>query len=235
MRKTSIGPGKGTIFSPQIVREPLNSGTMRVYLGLVLAAYAVTLITGVLAGTEGNLLVTLFTLLTQGFVAAQCVMLYQRKESQNFRQLSVYCLIGGIFLTAVALFLGAVVLSLAMGVSSGQEEIVEIWNAEGMSQNMPAMIVTVVQTAVSAAALFFIRLALRQGADILERKRTTERNWFRVSAIMQFVSAVLLAVLVVLALEGWLDGAVQAVTVAKEVCLGLLFCQAAQQFKANSL
>ena len=213
----------------QRIREMLGGTVMKVYLGLSITVYVITLLSYVLAGSEGNLLMMLFTTLTQGFVAAECIILYQRKESRNFRHLSAYCLLGAAVMVILFLFLLATVIALITGYASGDEVMLEMWVEEDMAHNLPGMILTVVQTLLTAVTLLIFRFALKLAADWSDRQKTG-RNWFRPAAILQMLCAVMTVAASVLAMSSYVELGVQLITVARDVCLGVLLYQAGREY-----
>ncbi|MDO5326487.1 MAG: hypothetical protein Q4G00_07140 [Clostridia bacterium] len=220
-----------TRFSPaaaQNVRNMLNSRLFQGYVYLTVAHYVLTFVSNLL--TDTDLIIGLILLLVQGFITAECVILYQRKESRNLKHLSIFCLIGMIVMFLICLFLGATVLTLNMEYSAGTEEIVSLWKEADLSAGMPSMIMTVVSMGIVALALLFMWKALGMSADLLEH-RGAGRNWYIPSAIALAVHSLASLVTLVLQPVHWINIVTIAVALAGSFCLALLFWQAGQGFR----
>ena len=218
-------------FSPaaaQNVRNMLDSRLFQGYVYLCVAYYVLLFVSNLLMGAD--LIYGLAIILVQGFVTAESVILYQRKESRNLRHLSVFCLIGMIVMFLIYLFLGATVLTLNVEYSAGTEEIVSLWKEANLSTGMPYMIMTVASVGIMALAMLFMWRALGMSADLLEHKGAS-RNWYTPAAIALAVHSVLSLVMLVLQPDHWMNMLTNAVSLACTLCLAFVFWQAGQGFK----
>ena len=218
-------------FSPaaaQNVRNMLDSRLFQGYVYLTVAHYVLTFVSNLLTNTD--LITGLVFLLVQGFITAECVILYQRKESRNLKHLSIFCLIGMIVMFLICLFLGATVLTLNVEYSAGTEEIVSLWKEANLSAGMPSMIMTVVSMGIAALALLFMWKALGMSADLLEHKGAG-RNWYPPAAIALAVNSLVSLVMLVLQPVHWINILTNAVSLACNLCLAFVFWQAGQGFK----
>ena len=220
-----------TRFSPaaaQNVRNLLDSRLFQGYVFLSVAYYALLFVSNLLEGTD--LIVGLILLLVQGFITAESVILYQRKESRNLRHLSIFCLIGMIVMFLVCLFLGATVLTLNVEYKAGTEEILSLWAEADLAKGMPYMIMTVASAGLLGGALLCLWKALGMSADLLEH-RGASRNWYIPAAITLALFALMTLVMLALQPGHWLNMLTNIVSVIGCFCLALLLWQAGQGFR----
>ena len=214
---------------PQIIREALNS---RLLQGFVIASgtyYALLLASSFLDGSALSL--GLISILCQGFVTAESIILYQRKESRNLKHLSIFCLTGMIVMFLLCLFLGSVVLTLK-GLESGAqtEEIMQMLADMDLSQNMPYMIATVVAAGLNGLEMLFLWKTFGMCADIMERKGEL-KNWFLPAAIAAGLNTAMIFVLTVLQPGGVLGAAAALVSVVRDGLLTVLLAKTAMRCK----
>ena len=180
----------------QLVRDALGSKCM---LGFVIACglYYVLLLAAQAFG-GGGLDLGLVLILVQGFVTAECLILYQRKESRNVKHLSVFCLIAMIVLFLMCLFLGAMVMTIKTMESGEQtEEIMELLADTDFSADLPYMIATVAYYGVSGLSMLFLWKALGMSAALMEHKGEM-KNWFLPAAVTVGLCAAMKLALAVL-------------------------------------
>ena len=216
--------------SAQAIKSILGSALMRAYVFITAGYYALFFLSS-LAG-QSDMIMALVSLLVYGFITAESLILYQRKESANFRHLSVFSLIGMIVMALVCLFLTATVITLNMEYSAGTEEIIKLWQEGNLGEGMPAMIATTVSTGVIALSLGFEWKALGAAANALEHKGGS-RNWFLPAAILTILQAAIAVGLLALGPVGWMDIVVNAVSAGRLVCLGLLYLRGSQAYKSR--
>ena len=217
----------------QAIQALLGGQRMKIFLFLTIGVYVITLLSYAVAGSQENLILTLITTLAQGFVAAECIMLYQHKESRNFRHLSVFCILAAMAMFVVFLGLLTVMISLIQGYSAGDEEFLKFWAEEDIGRDLPSMILTVVQTLVNAVMLLILRFSMRQAGDLLDHKNTG-RNWFRASAYLMFLYVAVTLAIAVMEMGSWMAIGVQALTAARDVLLGVLLLQAGREYAASA-
>ena len=215
---------------PQLVKDALGGKLMLTYVFFCVAHYILLVVSSVLQ--DAGLLWSLALILAYGFVAAESLILYQRKESRNLRHLAVFCLLGAIALFLLCLFLTAVIISLNMEYNAQTEEILQLWADADLSTGMPYMIVTVVSIGLTAASLLFLWLSLRMSADMLERKGAA-RNWYLPAAALTFLGFILSLSMFVLKPDDWVSMVVNAAQLASTACLGLLLAQASREYRAK--
>ncbi len=227
MRKTIRLSSAG----PQLVRDALASKLM---LGFAIACgmyYALLLIFNMLGG--GDLTLSLVLILAQGFVTAESIILYQRKESRNLKHLSVFCLIAMIALFLLCLFLGAVVMTLKTMESSDQtEEIMEFLAQTDLSSDMPYMIATVVSVGLGGLTMLFLWKALAMSAALLNHQGEL-KNWFLPAAITAALSTAGTLILSVLQPGNTFNMAITLVSVARDGLLAALLAQTAMRCRAE--
>lgn len=213
----------------QIVRDALGGKWM---LSFVIACgmyYALMLVSNLTGGSD--MILGLVLILAQGFVTAESMILYQRKESRNVKHLSVFCLIGMIVMFLLFLFLGAVVLTLNMEYSAKTEEILQLWADADLSSGMPYMIATVVTIGLGGLTMLFLWKALGMSAALMEHKGGL-KNWFLPAAIsLALYTAVNLA-LTILQPGNALNMAVALVSVVRDGLLTVLLAQTAMRCRA---
>ncbi len=215
----------------QLVRDALDS---RLMLGFVIASgayYALLLVSSVLDGSAMSL--SLVSILAQGFVTAESIILYQRKESRNLKHLSIFCLIGMIVTLALCVFLGAVVMTLNMEYSAKTEEIMQLWAEADMESGMPAMIATVAAAGLSGIEMLFLWKALGMCAGLMEHRDTAMRNWFLPAAGLSGLYALMLLAMNVIWPNGLVSVIASIVCAAREGLLTALLIQAALQYKSK--
>ena len=220
---------KTTRFSPagsQLVLEALGSKLMLAYVIACGTYYALMLAFMMTGGAD--MIVSLVTILAQGFVTAESVILYQRKESRNLKHLSVFCLIAMIVMFLLCLFLGAVVLTLNMEYSAQTEEILQLWEDAELSSGMPFMIATVAFVGLSGLTMLFMWKALGMSAALLEHKGEL-KNWFLPAAITSALSAAATLILTILQPGSAFSAAMAAVSVARSGLLTALLARTAVQ------
>jgi hypothetical protein len=215
---------------PQLVRDALGSRLMLAYVIASAVYYALLLVSNMAGGTD--LLLALSMILAQGFVTAESMILYQRKESRNLRHLSAFCLIAMIIMFLLCLFLGMVVLTLNMEYSARTEEIMQLWAEADLGTGMPFMIVTVVSVGLSGLTLLFLWKALGMCADWLEH-RGQARNWFLPAAIASALGAALTLAMTLLQAESIPGAAANLLSVIRDGLLAALLIQAAARYKAR--
>ena len=218
-------------FAPQVVQNALNSKWLMGFAFACAAYYVLFLVSNLMQ--DSNIILTVALLLVHGFVTAEAMMLYQRKESRNLRHLSVFCLIGMIVMFLLCLFLGAVVISLNMEYSTKSEEIMQLWADAEISQGMPFMILTVVSAGITGFALLFLWKALGMSADLLERKGDA-KNWFLPAAIFLGLGLILSLTMLVLQPGDWISNTVNAVLLIRDACLTGLMVQAAKEYREKA-
>jgi hypothetical protein len=215
----------------QLVRDALGSKLM---LGFVIASgiyYALLLVSSFLDGSALSL--SLASILCQGFVTAESIILYQRKESRNLKHLSIFCLIGMIVMLALCVFLGAVVVTLNMEYGAKTEEIMQLWAEADIANGMPAMIATVAAAGVVGIAMLFLWKALGMCAGLMERKDTQMRNWFLPAAVSSGLYTLLLLAINVIWPVGVLSVFTSLVCVTRDGLLTALLIQAARDYGAK--
>lgn len=227
MRRTVRLSPAGT----QLVRDALGSKLM---LGFVIVSgiyYGLLFVSNIL--DRSALSLGLISILSQGFVTAESIILYQRKESRNLKHLSVFCLIGMIVMLALSVFLGAVVLTLNMEYSAKTEEIMQLWVENNMESSMPSMIVTVAAAGVSGIEMLFLWKALGMCANVMEHRDTSMRNWFLPAAVVSGLYAVMTLAMAVI----WPGSAAgvfsSLVCVARDGLLTALLIRAARDYGAK--
>ncbi len=215
----------------RLVREALGSKLM---LGFVIASgmyYALLLVSNVIGGDGLGL--GLVMILAQGFVTAESVILYQRRESRNLKHLSVFCLIAMIALFLLCLFLASVIATLKGMESGPQTEEVMALLAEGdLSADMPYMIATVASIGLEGLAMLFLWKALDMSAQLMER-RGELKNWFLPAAITLALGAVFALVYTALQPGSALNAAVTLASVIRDGLLAALLVRAAAQCRAE--
>ena len=215
----------------QLVRDALGSKLM---LGFVTACgmyYALLLIFNMLGG--GDLTLSLVLILAQGFVTAESIILYQRKESRNLRHLSVFCMIAMIALFLLCLFLSAVVMTLKTMESGAQnEEIMEFLAEADFSSDIPYMIATVVSIGLGGLTMLFLWKALGMSAALMEHKGEL-KNWFLPAAVTAALSAAVTLILAVLQPGNAFNMAVALVSAARDGLLTALLAQTAVRCRAE--
>ena len=215
----------------QLVRDALGSKLMLAFV-IVCGLYYVLLLAAQAFG-GGGLDLGLILILVQGFVTAECVILYQRKESRNVKHLSVFCLIGMILVFLMCLFLGAVVMTVKTLQSGEQtEEIMELLADTDLSTDLPYMIATVVYFGVSGLSMLFLWKALSMSADLLEHKGEL-KNWFLPAAVTVGLGAAMTLTLAVLQPSAPFNMAVTLASVAREGLLAALLAQTAMRCRAE--
>ncbi|MBR0229344.1 MAG: hypothetical protein IJQ62_13445 [Clostridia bacterium] len=227
MRRTVRLSPAGT----QLVRDALGSKLM---LGFVIVSgtyYALLLVSSVLDGSALSL--SLISILCQGFVTAESMILYQRKESRNLKHLSIFCLIAMIVMLAFCVFLGAVVLTLNREYGAKTEEIMQLWAEADIANGMPAMIATVAAAGVSGIEMLFLWKALGMCAGLMERKDTQMRNWFLPAAVFSGLYALLLLAIDVIWPSGIFSVFTSLVCVVRDGLLTVLLAQTALQYTAK--
>ena len=215
----------------RLVRDALDSKLM---LGFVIVNgiyYALLLVSSVMDGSAMSL--GLVSILCQGFITAESIILYQRKESRNLKHLSVFCLIGMIVTLALCVFLGAVVMTLNMEYSAKTEEIMRIWAEADIANGMPAMIATVAAAGVGGIEMLFLWKALGMCANVMEHRDTTMRNWFLPAAVLSGLYALVLLAMNVIWPSGLVSVIASLVCVARESLLAALLVQTARQYQAS--
>ncbi len=215
----------------RLVGEALGGKLM---LSFVIASgiyYALLLVSNVLGG-EG-LGLGLVMILAQGFVTAESVMLYQRKESRNLKQLSVFCLIAMIALFLLCAFLGSVVATL-IGMESGPqtEEVAALLAEADLSAELPYMIATVVSVGLSGLAMLFLWKALAMSAGLMEH-RGELKNWFLPAAVTLALGAALALAYTALQPGNALNVAVTLASVVRDGLLAALLARASAQCRAE--
>ena len=215
----------------QLVRDALGSKLM---LGFVIVSgiyYGLLFVSNIL--DRSALSLSLVSILVQGFVTAESIILYQRKESRNLKHLSIFCLIGMIVMLAFCVFLGAVVMTLNREYGAKTEEIMQLWAEADIANGMPAMIATVAAAGVSGIEMLFLWKALGMCANVMEHRDTSMRNWFLPAAVVSGLYAVMTLAMAVL----WPGGAVgvfsSLVCVVRDGLLTALLIQAARQYGAS--
>lgn len=215
----------------QLVRDALNSKLM---LGFVIVSgiyYGLLFASSILDGSA--LALSLVSILAQGFVTAESIALYQRKESRNLKHLSIFCLIGMIVTLALCVFLGAVVMTLNMEYSAKTEEIMQFWAEADIASGMPAMIATVVAAGLSGIEMLFLWKVLGMCANVMEHRDTAMRNWFLPAAVFSGLYALTLLAMNVISPSGIVSVFASLVCVAREGMLTALLIQAARQYSAK--
>ena len=86
----------------QLVRDALNSKLMLGFAIISGIYYGLLFASSILDGSALSL--SLVSILAQGFVTAESIALYQRKESRNLKHLSIFCLIGMSVTLALCVF-----------------------------------------------------------------------------------------------------------------------------------
>ena len=215
----------------RLVGEALGGKLM---LSFVIASgiyYALLLVSNVLGG-EG-LGLGLVMILAQGFVTAESVMLYQRKESRNLKQLSVFCLIAMIALFLLCAFLGSVAATL-IGMESGPqtEEVAALLAEADLSAELPFMIATVASVGLGGLAMLFLWKALAMSASLMER-RGELKNWFLPAAVTLALGAALAMAYTALQPGNALNVAVTLASVARDGLLAALLARASAQCRAE--
>ena len=215
----------------QLVRDALGSKLM---LGFVIVSgiyYGLLFVSNIL--DRSALSLGLISILSQGFVTAESIILYQRKESRNLKHLSIFCLIGMIVMLVLCVFLGAVVVTLNMEYSAKTEEIMQLWAENNMESSMPSMIATVAAAGVSGIEMLFLWKALGMCANVMEHRDTSMRNWFLPAAVAAGLYTAMTLAMAVL----WPGGAVgvfsSLVCVVRDGLLTALLIQAARQYGAS--
>ena len=218
---------------PQLVRDALGSKLMLGFV-IVCGLYYVLLLAAQAFG-GGGLDLGLALILVQGFVTAESLILYQRKESRNVKHLSVFCLIAMIAAFLMCLFLGAVLMTVKTLESGEQtEEIMEFLAETDFSADLPYMIATVAYYAVSGLSMLFLWKALGMSAALLEYKGEL-KNWFLPAAITLALSAAMKLALNVLQPGAVLNTAVTLASVLREGLLAALLARMAAQCRLNLL
>lgn len=212
---------------PQKIKELLGGRLMLAFVAVSIAYYVLLLFANIMAGTD--MIFGLVTILVQGFVTAESMILYQRKESRNLKHLSVFCLIGMIVMFLIALFLGITLVTLNMEYSAQTEEILQLWAEADLSAGMPFMIATVVTVFATALSLLFMWKALGMSADMLEH-RGGGRDWYLPSAITLGAVALITLTMTVLKPGGWADAVQNVLSLIRHVCLVLLLWQASRMY-----
>lgn len=219
---------KNTRFSSagaQLVRDALGSKLMLCFVIACGMYYALLLIFNMLGG--GDLTLSLVLILAQGFVTAESIILYQRKESRNLRHLSVFCLIAMIALFLLCLFLGAVVMTLKSMESGAQtEEIMEFLASADLSSDMPYMIATVVSVGLGGLTMLFLWKALAMSAGLLEHQGEL-KNWFLPAAVASGLGAAVTLALAAFQPGNAFNMAVVLVSVVRDGLLTALLAQTA--------
>lgn len=216
----------------QMVRDILGGRLMQAYVFACVGYYILLVFSNIVA--QADLIWGLGSILVQGILAAESLILYQRKESKNLRHLSLFCLIAGIVMALVCLFLGSVVVSLNMGYSAKTEEVLQLWAEENLAAGMPYMIVSVIFVGVEAAALLTLRPALSMSADMLDRKGAS-RNWYLPAAILLSLSLALSVGMTAINFSmNWLDISVTVLEFARNACAALLMFTASREFRAKT-
>ncbi len=213
----------------QIIWDALNSRLLLPFVIACGAYYALLLISNALDGSA--LIPSLISILIQGFVTAESIILYQRKESRNFRHLSVFCLIGMIVMFLLCLVLGSVVMTLKSLESGAQtEEIMQLLADMELSENMPYMIATVAAAGLNGLEMLFLWKTFGMCANILEHKGEL-KNWFLPAAVTAGLNTAMIFVLTVLQPGGVLNAVTALVSVARDGLLTVLLAQAAMGYK----
>lgn len=227
MKKITRFSSAGT----QLVRDALGSKLM---LGFVIACgvyYALLLVFNLLGG--GDMTLSLVLILAQGFVTAESIILYQRKESRNLKHLSVFCLIAMIALFLLCLFLGAVIMTLKSMESGVQtEEIMEFLAEADLSSDFPYMIATVVSVGLGGLAMLFLWKALAMCAALLNHQGEL-KNWFLPAAITAALSTAMTLALTALQPGNAFSMAISLISVARDGLLTALLAQTAMRYRAN--
>ncbi len=216
----------------QLVREALGS---RLMLGFVIAGgayYALLLASSALDGSALSL--SLISVLAHGFVTAESIILYQRKEGRNLKHLSVFCLIGMIVMLTLCVFLGAVVMTLNMGYSAKTEEIMQLWAEANVAGNMPSMVATVAAAGLSGIGMLFLWKALGMCAGLMEHRDTRMKNWFLPAAAFSGLNALIILVMTVIWPSGVMNAAASLVSVARDGLLTALLAQTALRYRART-
>ena len=215
----------------QLVRDALNSKLMLGFAIISGIYYGLLFASSILDGSTLSL--SLVSILAQGFVTAESIMLYQRKESRNLKHLSIFCLIGMIVTLTLCVFLGAVVMTLNMEYSAKTEEIMQFWAEADIANGMPAMIATVVAAGLSGIEMLFLWKALGMCAGLMEHRDTTVRNWFLPAAVASGLYALTLLAMSVIWPSGFFSVIASLLCVGREGLLTALLIQAARQYSAK--
>ena len=225
MKKTTIRLSSA---GPQLVRDMLNSKWMQGYAFTCVGYYVLYVLSSIMQ--ESDMIFTLAMMLIHGFVAAESLILYQRKEGRNLRHLSIFCLIGMIVLFLLCLFLGSVVYTLNAEYSTQSEEILQLWTDADLSTGMPYMILSVVSIGLSGFAMLFLWKALGMSADMLEHKGSA-KNWYLPAGIFIGVNWLLSLAGLILQPGDWASMTVNIVLLLRDACLTMMMILAAKAYK----
>ena len=215
----------------QLVRDAISGKLM---LGFVIACgiyYALLLIFNILGG--GGLTLSLVLILAQGFVTAESIILYQRRESRNLKHLSVFCLIAMIALFMLCLFLGSVIMTLKSMESGEQtEEIIAFLAEADLSSDMPYMIATVASVGLGGLTMLFLWKALAMSAALLNHQGEL-KNWFLPAAVASALSTAVTLALTALQPGDAFNITIALVSVVRDGLLTALLAQTAIRCKAK--
>lgn len=225
MKKNPLLSSAGT----QLVRDALGGRLMLCFVIACGMYYALMIVSNMTGGND--LILSLILILAQGFVTAESMILYQRKESRNAKHLSVFCLIGMIVLFLIFLFLGAVVLTLNMEYSAKTEEILQLWADADLSSGMPYMIATVASVGLGGLTMLFLWKVLGMSAVLMEHKGTL-KNWFLPAAVMLALYTAMNLALTILQPGNALNIAVALVSIVRDGLLTALLAQTAMRCRA---
>lgn len=171
----------------QAVREILEGKWMLLFVALTIGQFALVFGARMISGI--NPISFIIYTMMEGFVTAEVLILRQKKESRNMRHLSVYSLVMAVVMLTLFVGLSVVVVSVAMSKDALPQDMLEEWTRDYES-NFPKMILSTVLTGVTGVQYIFLRLTLKQGAEIMDRKRT-ERDWRLPAAILTALVALL--------------------------------------------
>ncbi|MBR6186947.1 MAG: hypothetical protein IKQ41_11885 [Clostridia bacterium] len=171
----------------QAVRERLGSKRMLLFVALTVCQFAAAF--GVRAISGAPPLSFLVYTMIEGFVTAETVRLYLKKESRTMRHLSVYSM--GMAVVMLTVFFGLTVLMIAAASAKNSlpEGMLEEWTRDYAGDPL-RMLLSTALTGVTGVFYIFLRLALKQGADVMERKRE-ERDWRKPAAYLTVLTALL--------------------------------------------
>ena len=202
----------------QRVREILGGTWMRVFVALTVCEFALAFGMRMLSGASPVSFIV-YTM-AEGFVTAEVLILYQRKESRNLRHLSVYSAVMAVVMLTV--FVGLTVLAITMAASKDSlpEDMLEEWTRD-FADNFPKMIFSTVLTGVTGAQYIFLRLALKQGADLMDRKKA-DRDWRMPAAALTIAVAVLSAAEEAMGPFNWLTAGMELVGFLRSITLAAL-------------
>ena len=217
---------------PQAVRDGLKSRLMQGFVFLCVCHYALLLAGGFSRLGEMTLTGFLIPVVSQGFVTAECLILYQRKESKNLRHLAVYCLIAMTVMLLLFLVFGALLVTLNAEYNARTQEIMQLWTEADLSSGMPWMIAAVVSMGLAGAGYLCLWKALGMCAQLLEGKGSV-RNWLFPAALLLALQALLNLAMTAAQPGTWMDAAVNAASIGKQACLAALLWQGSRRYTSK--